>query len=75
MFNQKGVAHIFFILILLAGIIAGVYLVQKTQVFKPKAAGENIEILDGDCVKVKDGKKILTCDKFQFKVISPLEEN
>lgn len=35
--NQKGVVQIFFILLLLAGIIAGVYLVQKTQIFKPKA--------------------------------------
>lgn len=36
--NQRGVVQLFFLLILLAGIIAGLYLVQNTQIFKPKAA-------------------------------------
>lgn len=37
--NQKGFAHLFLILILLiAGIGAGVYLVQHPQIFSPKAA-------------------------------------
>lgn len=36
--NQKGAIQFIFILILLAGIVAGVYLVQRTQIFKPKAA-------------------------------------
>lgn len=35
--NQKGIAHIFVILILLAGIVAGLYLVQYPQIFRPKA--------------------------------------
>lgn len=35
--GQKGITQIFLILLLLAGIIGGVYLVQKTQIFKPKA--------------------------------------
>lgn len=35
--NQKGVVHILIVLILLAGIVSGVYLVQHTQIFKPKA--------------------------------------
>lgn len=35
--NQKGIAHLFVVLILLIGIIAGVYLVQHPQIFKPKA--------------------------------------
>lgn len=35
--NQSGVAHIALILLLLAGIITGVYLVQKEQVFKSRA--------------------------------------
>lgn len=37
MLNQKGVVQLFLIIILLLGIIALVYLVQKTQIFKPKA--------------------------------------
>lgn len=38
--NQKGViAHILLIIILVAGLIAGVYLVQHPQIFRPKAGG------------------------------------
>lgn len=35
--NKKGVTHIFLLIILFVGIIAGVYLVQHPQIFKPKA--------------------------------------
>jgi len=42
-FNQKGFAHILLILILLVGIIAGVYLVQHPILFKSKAF-ENGEV-------------------------------
>lgn len=39
--NQKGIVHILAVLtfiILGAGLVAGLYLVQKTQIFKPRAA-------------------------------------
>ncbi len=36
--NQKGIAHIALTGLLFAGLVAGVYLVQQTQIFKPKAA-------------------------------------
>lgn len=35
--NQAGIIHIAIVILLLAGIIAGVYLVQHTQIFQPKA--------------------------------------
>ena len=74
--NQKGIIHLIPLFLLLAGIITGVYLVQKSgyQLFKPKAAGETVEFLDGDCVKVnQEGKKVLVCNQFQMKIRSPLE--
>lgn len=39
--NQKGIVQIAFILILLAGIAALVFLVQKQQIFKSKATTFN----------------------------------
>lgn len=36
--NQRGVIQLFVILILIAGLVAAVYLVQKTTFFKPKAS-------------------------------------
>ncbi len=74
--NQSGIIHLIPLFLLLIGIIAGVYLVQKSgfQLFKPKAAGETVEFIDGNCVKVnKEGKKVLTCNQFQIKIRSPLE--
>lgn len=46
--DQKGVIHLIPLLLLLAGIIAGVYLVQHPQIFKPKAYDDSqiITIID-----------------------------
>lgn len=37
--SQRGAIQYIILLILIAGLVAGVYLVQKTQIFKPKASG------------------------------------
>lgn len=58
--NQKGFAQIFVILILLAGLLAGLYLVGKQTFFKPKASltGTRIEFtgpnVKGDIATSKD---------------------
>lgn len=53
--NQKGVAQVLVLLILLAGIFAGVYLVQRTQVFKPKAYQlPNVTITDSSGVALSE---------------------
>lgn len=36
-FNQKGIAHVLVLVILVVGLVAGLYLVQHPQIFKPKA--------------------------------------
>ncbi len=72
--NQKGIAHILLIIILIIGIIAGVYLVQRTQIFKPKAASQIVEWipsqgLDSDnCVSSQTST---TCTKVKFKIFGP----
>lgn len=73
--NQRGIIHLIPLFLILIAIVAGVYLLQKEgyQIFKPKASAKAVEILDGDCVKSSGGSKVLTCEQFQFKVISPLE--
>lgn len=42
--NQKGVAHILAIIILLLGILAGIHLIQKTQIFKSRANIEDVDL-------------------------------
>lgn len=46
--EQKGFIQIFTILLLLAGIVGGVYLVQQTQIFKPKAASNDVSDINRD---------------------------
>ena len=36
--NEKGIVHIAILLILIAGLGAGLYLIQNTQIFKPRAS-------------------------------------
>lgn len=43
--NQKGIIQLIPLLILVAGLIAGVYLVQQTQIFKPRARETNPEMV------------------------------
>lgn len=77
--NQRGAIQFLIPLILIIGIIAGVYLVQKTQIFKPKAASEKIDWVVSDqdpdnCVTInKEGKKVTTCPKVKFKIDVPAE--
>lgn len=37
--NQKGVAHILVVVLLLVGVVVGLYLIRNPQIFKPRAAG------------------------------------
>ncbi len=39
--HQSGIAQVYFLLIILAGIAISVFLVQYTQVFKPKAYSDD----------------------------------
>ena len=78
--NQRGViAHLFLILILGLGLVAGVYLIQHPQIFKPKATSEHVEWVqsNGDdpdnCVSFKDGKQVTSCPKVKFKINVPVQ--
>lgn len=42
--SQKGFAHILILLILVAGLIGGLYLIQHPQIFRPKAGGGWLQI-------------------------------
>ncbi len=80
--NEAGLAHILLIIILIIGIIAGVYLVQKTQIFKPKASADLVEWVQStgasnNCVTSQNGNTVTTCGEVKFKIFAPadLENN
>ncbi len=79
-FSERGIAHILLIVLLLGGIAAGVYLVQKTQIFKPKASSDQVNWVissqDPDnCVTTKDGQTVTTCPKVKFRINVPTQVN
>lgn len=75
--NQRGViAQGVILLLLLAGIGVGIYLVQHPQIFKPKASSEKVEWITSEndpdnCVTIKDGKTVTTCTKVKFRINVP----
>jgi hypothetical protein len=40
--NQKGIAHLALIILVLVGVIIGIYLIQNPQIFSPKAEERTI---------------------------------
>lgn len=78
-FNQQGVVQVLVLLILIIGLLAGLYLITQTQIFKSKATSQNIEwqISSGqspdNCVTTQDGKTVTTCPKVKFKVTAPAD--
>lgn len=62
--NNKGIVQIFVIFILLLGLLSGLYLIQHTQIFKPKAA--SIESSASKSVKAEDEVKEKTLSLFEL---------
>lgn len=56
--NQKGVVHLFVILLLLAGVGIGLYLVQHPAIFKPRA---DEAVADPSLCKASDAKSFGEC--------------
>ncbi len=60
--GEAGVIHIFaglVVLLLIAGIAVGVYLIQKQQIFKSRASSAPII----DALEIKDNEgKVINCD-------------
>lgn len=75
--NQRGIAQIILLVLLVVGIAVGVYLVQRTQIFRSKAGSNNIQWLSssGDdptnCVISQNGETVMTCTKVRLQINVP----
>ncbi len=59
--SQRGFTHLVVLLILLVGVVTGIYLVQHTQIFRPKAAyldPESDPILRPRIIAIRDTFRI-----------------
>jgi hypothetical protein len=66
--NEKGIVHLLLPIILIAGIVGGVLLVQRTQIFQPKASLDtNIRIVDSSGNPVS----FITSPLIYLRAISP----
>lgn len=54
--NQKGIANLVVVLVLIGGILVGLQLIKKTQIFKPKANGNGVFSISGRDVNCTEGK-------------------
>lgn len=80
--GQKGIAHILLLILLLGGLAAGLFLVQKAQIFKPKAGSKPAEVQvrswkddsGKDCRTYEEGGELkTTCPEVKLKILSPQE--
>lgn len=77
--NQKGViAPIILLILLAAGIFAGVWLITNGDPLKlfSKAGGGYVEFLGSDqdqksCIKIQDGRRVIICPTVKFKITVP----
>lgn len=77
--NQRGViAQALMLLILIAGIIGGLYLVKHPQIFKPKASSDSVEWIQtsddpDNCVTSTGNNATTNCPKVKFRINVPAE--
>lgn len=58
---EAGIAHILLIIVLLIGLVGGVYLVQRSELFKTKSKATASEILEAVEIRDANGNP-LQCD-------------
>lgn len=69
--QKKNFLTVVILIIVALAIPLGVYLVQQQQIFKSSAAGESIQIAQGNCVIEKDGKKVAICTDIPLTLTNP----
>ncbi len=73
--TEKGFAHLILLLLLLVGLGVGIFLVQKTQIFKSKAGGGVgifFEKLGGGLLPEKNGVAQSNSASVTVRIVSPL---
>lgn len=74
---ERKKLNIFVVIILLLGVILGIYLVKQTQIFKPKAGGGQLEFFGDNIQELPGGQQGFTLDskgeaKVNLRLTSPL---
>ncbi len=68
--DKKNRVAIVVLTILVIALPIALFLVGQVQNFLPRAAGETIELAEGPCIVVKNGKKVAICGNIPLKLTS-----
>lgn len=68
---RKNTISFIVLVLLILGIPLAVYLVQQSQQFFSKAAGETIALAEGACIKTVNGKKSAICSLIPLNLLIP----
>lgn len=69
--NKRTIFNLITLIILIILLPFGINLAREQQVLRSKALSSSIELIEGKCVKVKLGKKVLTCGEVPLKLTAP----
>ena len=69
--DKKNRVALIVLSVLVIALPIALYLVRQVQDFLPRATGETIELAEGPCIIVRDGKKVLICADVPIKLTSP----
>ncbi len=67
--DQKGIAQVLILLLLLGGLLSSLYLVQKTQIFKPQATSEPVTGNEASFILSIDSREVSAGQKFSVDLL------
>lgn len=71
-FTKKNLINLLVLIVLVIALPIAIDLAKKQQILRSRASVNAIELVDGDCVEERYGKKVLICDEVPLKLTSPL---
>ncbi|MBI2593309.1 right-handed parallel beta-helix repeat-containing protein [Candidatus Daviesbacteria bacterium] len=70
--DKKTVTSLLVLLLVLSFIPVGLFLIKQAQIFRPRAAGELIQLGEGGCIRInKDKQKAVDCSLVPLKITNP----
>lgn len=70
--SKRTLFNLVTLIILVVALPIGINLVRQQQIFRSRASALPIEVIEGDCVEERNGKKVLICSEVPLKLTSPI---
>src|SRR3989344_4180154 len=70
--DRKTLFNLVILVVLVVLLPIGINLARNQQLLRSKAAASPVEIIEGDCVEERNGRKVLICPEVPLKITSPI---